>query len=194
MLYALLCKETIGCFGKEKGESSIRDFTRAYGIKRGKRMRDHSVNGDMDEFFINGEWKGKEGENISVMNFHDDCTESLVSKCAWYDAWKEYGLEGYGSYYCRYIDAAICEGYDGDFDLELQSAIGLGDGNCIFRWSGKADPEKVKNSERHYILDFDHHCRELYECAERYLPEEVLEKVRDEFVSIFKDEDLSFDV
>lgn len=188
LLYALICKHTIEHYGKEAGEDLIRKITEEYGRQRGKRMASHSLKKGMNEFFLNGEWKGKEGENISSLSFYDDRTESVVSKCAWYDSWKEYGMEGYGSYYCRYIDKAICEGYGGNFDLELRSAIGLGDEECVFSWSGKGDPETVEKSQRKYILPFDFHCRELYECAERYLPEEVLEKIRNDFREFFNRE------
>ena len=151
-------------------------------------MADHSEKKDMNDFFINGEWKGKEGENISQLSFYEDHTESHVHKCAWFDAWKEYGLLDYGPYYCRYIDKAICDGFDGSFSLEVPAAIGLGDEECVFLWSEKADPELIGLSEKKHILSFDHHCKELCECAGRYLSEELMKKIKDDFVTIFKDD------
>lgn len=192
VLYALIAKEVSEAFEKEEAEDLIRKITTEYGRQRGKRMGDHSLKKDMNDFFINGEWKGKDKENISKLFFYSDSTESHVYKCAWYDAWKQYGLLEYGPYYCRYIDKAICEGFDGSFDLEVPSAIGLGDEECIFIWSEKADPELIDSSEKKYILPFDFHCKELYECAGRSLSDDLMKKIKDEFAKIFKDE-LSLD-
>ena len=188
VLYALIVKAVSESYEKKEAEELIRKITTDYGRQRGKRMADHSKKKDMNDFFINGEWKGREGENISQLFFHTDSTESRVKKCAWYDAWKKYDLCEYGSYYCRYIDQAICEGFDGPFDLEVPSAIGLGDEECIFIWSKKADQELINESERKYILPFDFHCRELCDCAGRFLSEDLMRKIKDEFVTIFKDE------
>ena len=188
VLYALIVKEISAAFDKEEAEGLIRKITTAYGRQRGRRMADHSEKKDMNDFFINGEWKGKEGENISQLFFYEDHTESHVHKCAWFDTWKEYDLLEYGSYYCRYIDKAICEGFDGSFSLKLLSAIGLGDKECVFIWSDKADPELIDSSEKKYILSFDRHCKELYECAGNYLSGDLMEKIRDDFVTIFRNE------
>ena len=79
LLYALICKHTIEHYGKEAGEDLIRKITEEYGRQRGKRMASHSLKKDMNKFFLNGEWKGKEGENISSLSFYDDRTESVVS-------------------------------------------------------------------------------------------------------------------
>ena len=184
LLYALICKNAIESLGKKTGEDLIGQFTKDYGRKRGQRMASHTPIRDMNGFFISSEWKGNPGENISSTSYHDDRTESTVTRCAWYETWKEYGLERYGSFYCRYIDKAICEGYDGDFGLELKSAIGLGDERCLFSWSAKADRKKVEESERRYVLPFDHHCRELLECAAEVLPGEVIKKAKQDFRSL----------
>ena len=160
-LYAILCRSILQEAGEEKGEELIRAFTRSYGNARGRRMRQHSPSKDMDGFFIAGEWKGKEGENISSLSCEKDRTVSLVTKCAWYDTWKHYGLLKEGSHYCRYIDKAICEGYDAAFSLDVPEALGLGDRRCVFIWNAPADQKKVQETEREHILPFDFHCEEL---------------------------------
>ncbi|MBR6261515.1 MAG: L-2-amino-thiazoline-4-carboxylic acid hydrolase, partial [Erysipelotrichaceae bacterium] len=110
-LYAVLCRHILECAGRQEGEKLIEAFTRDYGLRRGRRMKKNAEKGDMSDFFIVGEWKGQPGENISCLSYEKDETVSVVTKCAWYDTWKEYGLLDYGPYYCRYIDKAICEGY-----------------------------------------------------------------------------------
>ena len=165
VLYALLCKGIIEAAGKEKGEKLIKEFTESYGFKRGRRMRANSSAGDLNDYFINGEWKGKQGENLSKLSFEDDKTVSTVSKCAWYDTWKKYGLTEYGSYYCRYIDKAIVKGFDEDLVLNVEEAFGYGDDRCVFVWMEKADEEKVSCTEKKHILPFDFHCKEMFETA-----------------------------
>lgn len=192
LLYALIVRSVSEASDKEEAEETIRQITVRYGRKRGRRMADHSSDKDLNGFFICGEWKGKQGENISSLTFGEDSVTSIVSKCAWYDTWKEYGMERYGSYYCRYIDQAICEGYDGGFSLKLDSAIGLGDRGCIFRWSSHADRKLIEDAEKRYILPFDFHCRELYECAYEVLKEkgkeDLSERIRNEFCDLFPDQ------
>ena len=172
ILYALICRKLITRYGREKGEELIERMTVAYGRKRGARMRANSEKGDLSDYFISGEWKGRPGENLSRMIFEEDRTLSEVSRCAWYEAWRENDLLEYGTYYCRYIDKAICEGYDPKLKLEVREALGYGDGRCLFIWNSKADEELVTQSERRHILDFDHHCAELFSCMREQLPEE----------------------
>ena len=168
-LYAVLCKNILQFYGKEKGEEVIYGLTHSYGVRRGKRMKDNSQFNDINDFFINGEWKGQPGENISSLSYEKDQTSSTVTKCAWYDTWKEYGLLEYGTYYCHFIDKAICEGYDGGFTLDVPKALGYGDDECVFLWSAEADQKKVEGSEKKHILPFDFHCKELLSCAKEVI-------------------------
>ena len=190
-LYAILCRSILKEAGEEKGEELIRAFTRSYGIARGKRMRQHWPSGDMDGFFIVGEWKGKEGENLSSLFFEIDRTVSTVTKCAWYDTWKHYDLLKEGSHYCRYIDKAICEGYAADFSLDVPEALGLGDRRCVFIWTAAGDQKKIQETEREHILPFDFHCKELLEHAlaalDGDLKKTVYEKCRSQFEEEFGD-------
>ncbi len=172
-LYAILCKSILEEAGEEKGEELIRRFTRNYGIARGRRMRKHSPCGDMEGFFIAGEWQGKEGENLSSLSCEKDRTISTVTKCAWYDTWKEYGLLKEGSHYCRYIDRAICEGYGSDFSLDVAEAIGLGGECCIFIWNAPCDQTKIAKTRREFVQSFDFHCEELLNHAMAVLDEDL---------------------
>jgi hypothetical protein len=188
ILYALICRQILSRMGKEEGEKYIEEITSAYGLRRGRRMAENSARKDINDFFINGEWKGREGENISELIFEKDRTVSRVFKCAWYDTWKAYDLLDYGTYYCHYIDKAICKGFDSDFDLNVPKALGYGDEECVFEWSAHGDEQIVKNTKKEHILPFDFHCKELYDCACRILPEgcreEILEEVRIAFKTL----------
>lgn len=194
ILYALICK---CCFlnAEEEAEQLIKEITTVYGRQRGERMHrlalENQEKVNMNSFLIHSEWKGKEGENISSMSFEKDKTAAEVTKCAWCDTWKEYGLLEYGSYYCRYIDKAICEGFDGGFDLRVSSVLSKDDPCCRFEWTEEADPEFIvtNKTDAEWILPFSFHCKELYECAmdvlRKHSKEEILEEAEREFLGIF---------
>ena len=198
LLYALLAKYCIEVCDKEEGERLIEKITVLYGHRRGKRMRSLSDQDglipDINAYLTHGEWRGKPGENISTLKLTDDRTVSSVSKCAWYDTWKKYDLVSYGSYYCRYIDQALCEGFDGTFGLEIPGTLSGGNDVCLFEWSQSADLMKVdalrKEYGDQYIRSFDYHTDELLACAAEILNAEnrrsVLELAKQEYEKLMK--------
>ena len=194
LLYALLCKNILQVHGEEEGKQLIEAFTKEYGRCRGRRMRGNSETGDLNDYFINGEWKGRQGENISKLSFEKDKTVSVVTKCAWYDTWKDYGLLDFGPYYCKYIDEAIVEGFDPNLVLNVKEALGRGDARCVFEWLQAADEEKVSSAERRHILPFDFHCKEMLECAKKILSESdpSLDPALKQFKGYFPDTKISF--
>ena len=192
VLYGLLVK-FIFKYAGDNAKEIIEKLTRSYGLKRGQRMRKLAIENNEDlninTFFVHGEWIGEEGENSSILSFDSQNTISTVSKCAWYDYWKEYDLLQYGPFYCRYIDKAVCEGFNGDFSLDLDKAIGLGDESCEFRWNEKYDKDYLACHPKNWILSFDFHCKELLETASEILDEDIRDKVLkdvdEEFEEIF---------
>lgn len=190
LIYGLLAKKIIEHSGKENGEKLIEEITNLYGNKRGQRMAALSTENheekDLETFMVHGEWKGREGENKSEMVYGSDSTSSLVFKCAWYDTWVRYGLKQYGSYYCRYIDKAICKGFAGSFDLEVKETISSGDGRCNFIWNEAVDEEELRRlkseAEDMWILPFEFHVEELFECAMKILKDKtIIEEVIEEY-------------
>ncbi len=177
LLYALLVKNILKSCGKERGEEIVSLFTKEYGRRRGARMASYSSEKDLNSYFINSEWAGKKGENISRLSFEKDKTVSEVEKCAWFDSWVKEGFEEYGRYYCRYIDEAICQGFNEDLLLNVKSRLSYGDENCVFEWLEAADEKIVLESERKHLLSFDFHCKELWLSAMCFLDGELSERV-----------------
>ena len=173
ILYASIAKAVLETLGPERGEEVIRRITMRYGRKRGRRMREHAekmgYGSSLNAFFLCGEWQGKPGENEAVLRREKDCTVSEVRKCAWYGAWKKHGLLNEGSYYCRWIDHSLCEGFDGSFSLDVPLAIGLGDEICRFVWNEESSEVEKKTS---FVVPFSFHCQELSETAKEVLFEE----------------------
>ena len=170
LIYVLCAKEICSVMEKEKAEALIEEITVSYGIKRGERMRkkaeDNHEKADINAYLIHGEWKGRPHENESVMEFHPDSTVSRVSRCAWYDTWEIYGLLSFGTYYCRWIDSAIAEGFAGNFTLAVPCTKGNGDPQCRFVWN-QALPDIP--SEKPFLLSFRFHIQELKETAREVL-------------------------
>lgn len=192
-LYGLLVKY-IFKYAKDDAQAIIEKLTRSYGLKRGQRMArlalENNEELNINTFLVHGEWMGEEGENSSTLSCDTDNTVSTVTKCAWYDYWKEYDLLPYGHYYCHYIDKALCEGFNADFSLDLDKAIGLGDDVCLFRWNRKYAEDYLVSHPKKWILPFDFHCRELRDTAYEILDEDIrdliLKEVDEEFKRMFK--------
>lgn len=184
LFYGLLAKNVCLSLGKAKGKQIMHDITYAYGYHRGERMRNTALqNGDTPDmlaYFVYGEWKGKQGENISTMEYRNDCSISTVHKCAWIDTWQKYDLMDYGPLYCRDIDVAIKDGFNGGFDLTVEKSKGRGDDVCLFHWTQPADETKLleikKENKDRFIKPFSFHVQDLLEAAEKILAEKVPDK------------------
>ncbi len=189
LYYALLAKAVLETDDLQNAEALLKLITDEYGRRRGKRMRANAEtlcpSDDLSAFFLTGEWAGKPGENQSELIRHPDAAESRVRVCAWYETWKQYGLLSYGTYYCRWIDLAIAEGFDGSFTLSVPQTKGAGDSVCRFVWD---QPLSALQSERPYLLPFSFHIEELRHTAEdvlrRTVPEQaeaILKRTEDAF-------------
>ena len=196
LIYALLTRKIFEKFDRKKAEELIEKITVLYGHKRGKRMARLALMNDEEKdlksFMLHGEWKGKPGENESVMVYDEDAMSSFVHKCAWFDTWEKYGLKEYGTYYCRYIDKAICEGFAGNFDLKVPHRLADGDTQCCFIWSDSVDKEELARIKKaagdKWILPFTFHCEELCESAMEVLDdEELLKDVMKEYQEMIKE-------
>jgi len=196
LFYGLLAKNACLLLGEEKGKQIMHDITYAYGYHRGERMRNTALqNGDTPDmlaYLVYGEWKGKRGENISSMEYRNDCSISTVHKCAWIDTWQKYGLMDYGPLYCQDIDAAIKDGFNGGFDLVVEKSKGRGDDVCIFHWSQPADEVKLaeirKQNQDRFIKPFSFHVQDFLASAEKVLrekepetAEQILQKTKAEY-------------
>ena len=170
LYYALLAKAVLETDHLQHAETCLKHITEEYGRRRGARMRANAAAlcpaDDLSAFFLTGEWAGKPGENQSELLRQSHTTESRVHVCAWYDTWRKYGLLAYGTYYCRWIDPAIAEGFDGSFTLSVPQTKGAGDSVCRFVWN---QPLSALQNERPFLLPFSFHIEEL-----RYTAQEVL--------------------
>ena len=177
LLFALLGEELNQHFGTEAGNALLEEVTKAYGRKRGQRMRTNAERmgyGDsLEAFFLVGEWQGKPGENKSQLLCNAAETVSEVTRCAWYDTWVKAELISSGSCYCRFIDQALCDGFDGSFSLQVEETLSGGCTRCVFRWDEAVNPDNIAVKKREQpeslLRPFSFHCSELNETVEEVL-------------------------
>lgn len=180
LYYALLAKAVLETDHLQDAETCLKHITEEYGRRRGARMRANAAvlcpADDLSAFFLTGEWAGKPSENQSELLRLSHTTESRVHVCAWYDTWRQYGLLAYGTYYCRWIDLAIAEGFDGSFRLSVPQTKGAGYSVCRFVWN---QPVSAPESERPFLLPFSFHIEELRHTAQEVLYRTVPEQAKD---------------
>ncbi len=204
ILYALLCRSAWEQLGREEGEALMDRATFLYGFRRGRRMaqnaRKYGASNDLAGYFLFGELSSRPGENHSVLEFQEDQTFSKVERCAWAEAWKQYGLWEYGKNYCRQVDSGLCAGYNGGFYLTVEQTMGGGGEYCLFRWSDGLTKEELEAMEIRRkelngctVQSYAFHCRELLEVTKETLEAAgvdaapVLRQATEEWKALFPD-------
>jgi hypothetical protein len=204
VMFALLCKYTVLAHG-DKGIEYIQEGMIRYGRERGERMAANArAHGDPIELWTNqayGEWQPDFDGQMEFGYLRTEPTlRTYVSKCAWCEAWKKYGLLGYGREYCVNVDKAVYEGFCRDFECTPNyPTMSWGGPRCEFDWGrplSEEDLEKMKERKAEIgtscMKDFDYHTAHIYysltAVIEKRCPkdaEEIIEKASEEYISIF---------
>ena len=208
MIFAFLCKYTVLAHG-ETGREAIQEGMKRYGRERGARMAARAkANGDPVCLWTNqayGEWKP---DYPGQMEFGVVASEptlvTYISKCAWCEAWKKYSILEYGREYCVNVDAAVYEGFGGDFGCgavctPVTTAMSWGGDVCRFDWGlplTAEDQQKLADKKAELgtsaMKDFDFHTAHIF-CAitdviRRHFPEdadEIIEKAVNDYIGLF---------
>ena len=134
MLFTFMAKEAIDTFGEE-GEKAVIAGVNRYGEQRGHRMALRTLaDGDelnVENYLVYGEWEAFPGQMDLRFPAYTPEVRMQNYRCPWHTEWTKRGLEKYGRYYCRYVDAALARGYNG-MNLELMANRMLGDECCDF--------------------------------------------------------------
>lgn len=151
MLFAFLAKETIDTFG-EAGKQAVSAGVNRYGEQRGHRMALRTqADGyplDVEHYLLYGEWEAFPGQ--MDLRFPTYAPEAKMQnfRCPWYTEWSKRGLEEYGRYYCKDVDAALARGYNG-MELTLNANRMLGDNCCDFTFRNCGiPPEQMEDFSR----------------------------------------------
>lgn len=203
VLAALLAKYAIKEAGDAGKDAFIAGITRM-GIERGTRMAAQAVlRGDRLDY-VNyqayGEWKPQPGqmEFVTVQTQPEAVTEAR--KCAWNEAWKKYGLEEYGKYYCVTVDDAIFRGFQPEFHCDVKGNQSWGSPKCEFHWGvpmSEEDQERLARKKAELgdscIKDFNYHTGhvlysigdELRHLLGKEMGDKVVNQAVEEFTEIF---------
>ncbi len=151
MLFAYLAKETIDTFG-EAGKAAVTAGVNRYGEQRGRRMALRTLADgnplDVENYLVYGEWEAFPGQMDLRFPAYSPEVRMQNYRCPWHTEWSKRGLEEYGRYYCRDVDAALARGYNG-MTLELKANRLLGDNCCDFIFQGcEIPPERMEEFAR----------------------------------------------
>lgn len=207
VLFALLAKHAVQLC-EEKGKEAVLRGMTVYGKERGRRMAWNAVSrGDEINTWTNqayGEWKPDYAGQMEFGQIRIQPTlQTYISRCAWCDAWKKYGLTEYGKLYCVNVDNAVYQGYqDRYLCTQVTEPMSWGSGRCEFDWGAPlTEEENQKLAARKKELgdscmkDFNFHTAHLLRTVGQALEEDLKEDgrkavqlARKEFAEMFGQE------
>lgn len=132
-LFAALAREVIERFG-DGGREAVEAAVSACGEERGRRLAERAAR------------EGRENDFATFLLVSDLDTAQLtmvpeagegwlrvtVSRCPFAAACREWGLEDYGKYFCRGIDAAIMRGYNPErYETVCERNLTEGSESCV---------------------------------------------------------------
>ncbi len=166
ILYAFIARSVIQAIGKDKGEPIIEEAVKIYGLQRGNRMALRAIEDGhkltMDTFLAYGEWEADSDEIELNTEQHGSDFKTIITKCPWYETWKEYELLDYGKHYCSNIDAALVEGFNPDLKMKIDSTQTNGGEQCDFLFSN-ANPANTKIIPvQKTIMPWEYHTGHLF--------------------------------
>ncbi len=185
VLFALIARQVITCYGAEKGLPAIRKALRRYGEQRGHRMALRAAaNGDelnMTSYLVYGEWRYvTDGGQMERLEAQDDI-HMTVQRCPWVEAWNEAGLLPYGRYYCQEIDIALLRGFNPDLLIEVKTTLSNDGVPCQFIYhratlkSGNTLEhirQKSARLEPQRLMPWKYHCGHLYQACSLVMGEQ----------------------
>ncbi|WP_209341482.1 L-2-amino-thiazoline-4-carboxylic acid hydrolase [Flavonifractor sp. AGMB03687] len=151
ILFAYLAKEAIDTFG-EAGKAAVTAGVNRYGEQRGHRMALRTqADGNplnVENYLVYGEWEAFPGQMDLRFPEYSPEVKMQNYRCPWHTEWSKRGLEEYGRYYCRDVDAALARGYNG-MELTLNANRMMGDACCDFTFRGcSVPPERMEGFKR----------------------------------------------
>lgn len=169
-LVAKYYQELTGRFG-DRGREAFIYATRYYGEQRGRRMAQRAIRDGraltLETYLCYGEWVNTEeikatgrANHSRVVSTDPDYIKE-VTVCPWHDQFVEMGLAEAGVQYCRYIDNAICRGFNPELDYRVPKSLN-GSDRCLHVVvnANLGEGPFVKRTEG--LRSFDYHCAHTY--------------------------------
>ena len=135
-LFAVMSRLIIEKQGPAEGEALIREAVEFFGRERGKSIA-RLVTGlskplTLKNWLIYSDIDGMNFEAKASISNHDLVVK--VYRCTFIEAAEKWDLREYASYYCKYVDYAILNGYNPDVKLELLSRHDSGKDHCLLHY------------------------------------------------------------
>lgn len=214
VMFALLSKHTflkLGPENHEKAHEVIQTGMVRYGRERGARMAARARrNGDPVTLWTNqayGEWKPDYAGQMEFGIVRTEPTfQTYISKCAWCEAWKKYGLLEYGREYCVHVDEAVYEGFGtGSVCTPQGDPMSWGGARCEFDWGvplSEGDQKKLTEKKQELgtscMKDFTFHTAHIYSTVASVIREELPDQAESiiaaaerEYIDVFGEDEFT---
>ncbi|MBE5780853.1 MAG: hypothetical protein E7328_03405 [Clostridiales bacterium] len=170
VMFGCLVRNTLKHLGDEIGAAAVKEAVVLYGKQRGTRMAMRAKAAGfpltMSAYNTLREWKvlsDADAHKSAPYAGDADYKVSVSVACPWHSAWKEYGMEAEGLYYCSDVDAAILNGFNSSLTLKVEKLLTKGDGCCEMHWlDDTASAEQVDASSAAKVLPWGYHVCHLY--------------------------------
>ncbi len=136
-LFGCSARRVIDRLGDEEGAAVMKEAVEDFGLERGRHIaarvkalglplsfRNWLIYSDIDSSANFEALPGIEDGDLVVK----------VKNCTFFNAAREWKLEGFAHIYCKHVDYKILEGYNPDIKLKLMERQATGEDFCVFRY------------------------------------------------------------
>ena len=156
----------------ERGRQTFIHATQYYASQRGRRMAQRAIRDGKElnygTYMEYGEWLAtNEVEQMGFSNQSEVLSSNpdyvlKIKVCPWYEQFRRMNAKEAGKIYCKYLDEAICRGFNPDLIYWVQGTLHDSDccihviKNTCFK-ENEAHPKKIE-----YVKNFEYHCAHMY--------------------------------
>jgi hypothetical protein len=139
-LFCCCARKVIDRLGAEEGSAILRAAVEDFGLERGRHIAERVQGLGLPLSFKN--WLiysdiDSSANFEALPSIEDGDLVVRVNNCTFYNAARQWGLEGLAHIYCRYVDYKILAGYNPDITLMLEERHAAGENFCVFRYGMK---------------------------------------------------------
>ena len=133
ILYSHMGRAILSAFGEE----TLRAGVRAFGRKRGERMKEmHRRMGlpnNLKTLFSHGDLPADPRAKRTLIKLDEHERSSQTHRCQYYEIWRDYDALDAGRIYCEEVHHAMWQAYNSDIEVNLPRTIAHGHPFCEFR-------------------------------------------------------------
>lgn len=136
-LFCCTARRVIDRLGQEEGTAVIREAVEDFGLERGRhiaaRVKGLGLTLSFKNWLIYSDIDSS--TNFEALpDIKDGDLIVKVNNCTFFNAARDWGLEGLAHLYCKHVDYKILAGYNPDIKLTLMERQATGEDFCVFRY------------------------------------------------------------